>query len=102
MDVTWIPVPLGQGDISLMEIATFVYNSKGSVMINYCRTYLNIISIYDLLLLDQVEIHPDYMKGIRPPSRVSYIIWPPSRAYGPNSCLIILHRNYLLIQGIGF
>jgi hypothetical protein len=45
-------------------------------MINRCCTYLNIFTIHDLLLLDQVEIHPDYIRGIHFPSHISYIIWP--------------------------
>jgi hypothetical protein len=70
-----------------MEIATIVYNSKGSAMVNRCHTYLNIFSIHHLLLLDRVEIHPDYMRGIHPPSHILYIIWlqyprPPKKYWG--------------------
>lgn len=39
--------------------------------------YLNRISICDLLLLDNSAIHPSYLSGHRPPSRISSITWPP-------------------------
>lgn len=40
LETTWLPSSLGHNDIPLMEIATNVYNTTGSAMINWCRLYL--------------------------------------------------------------
>jgi len=50
---TWLPAPLAKIDIALMNIATTVYNKKRSMIINWC-------SLYDLLVLDQLMIHPAF------------------------------------------
>jgi len=52
-NIIWTPPPLAKGDTPIMEIATKVYDKKGSLMINRCRMFLNIISLFDLLLWDR-------------------------------------------------
>lgn len=74
--ITWSPIPMNSNEPSLMEIAVQVYNKKGSAIINRCRIYLQVVSICDLLLFDQVAFHPDYIRGERPRSRSSPILWP--------------------------
>jgi hypothetical protein len=59
-----------------MDLATSIYDKKGSTVINRCRIYLQIISICDLLLFDTLSIHPDFLNGTHPPSRISHILWP--------------------------
>jgi hypothetical protein len=59
-----------------MTIAVSKYNKKGSYIINKCQIYLQVISDIDLLIFEMAEIHPSYMKGTIPPSRVSSILWP--------------------------
>ena len=73
---TWIPHSLGTNDTPLMEVATTVYNPKGSAMINPCRLYLHVISLYDILTYDLQGIHPSYKQGERPPVRHLTIHWP--------------------------
>jgi len=75
-NVTWVPAPLHPCDFSIMDLATSIYDKKGSTIINQCRIYLQIISICDLLLFDTMPIHPDFLNGARPPSRISHILWP--------------------------
>jgi hypothetical protein len=75
-DITWIPQPLGTNDIALMEIVTSKYDKKGSLMINRCRLYLRIISLYELLLFDCPKIHESYREGTRPPSTDPTFLWP--------------------------
>jgi len=75
-NATWIPDPLHPCDLSIMDLATSIYDKKGSTIINRCRIYLQIISICDLLLFDSTSIHPDFLNGNRPPSRTSNILWP--------------------------
>jgi hypothetical protein len=71
--ITWTPCPLSPNDLSIMSVATTVYNKKGSAMINKCRLYLRVISLCDLLIHDKPILHPDYLIGERPPSRHSCI-----------------------------
>ncbi len=75
--ITWLPTPLKSTDPSLMEIAVRMYNKKGSAIINRCRIYLQLVSLYDLLLFHKVAFHPDYIQGECPRSRSSPILWPP-------------------------
>jgi len=74
---TWTPNPLTPEDIPIMELAVEHYNKKGSSMINCCRVYLQVISIFDLLLFEKNEIHPAYLVGLQPDSCTSTILWPP-------------------------
>jgi hypothetical protein len=74
--VSWVPDPITSFDKSLMNIAVSKYNKKGSYIINKCRIYLQVLSVMDLLIFGTVEVHPSYMKGTIPPSRVSLILWP--------------------------
>jgi hypothetical protein len=73
---TWIPHPLFCGDTSMMELATRVYNTRGSSMINRCRIFLQTTSVGNLLLYPSHEIHPSYVVGNIPPSRASILLWP--------------------------
>jgi hypothetical protein len=66
--MNWLPSSLGDADTPLMDIATSVYNMKGSAMINHCRLFLQVISLYDLLKYDLSGIHPLYFQGEIPPS----------------------------------
>jgi hypothetical protein len=75
-DVTWTPSPLSSSDLSIMEMATQKYNKKGSAMINRCRLYLRIISIFELLTFDLSSIHPSYKTNEVPPSHSPNIHWP--------------------------
>jgi hypothetical protein len=45
-------------------------------MINRCRIYLQVISILDLLLYGTTTVHPSYVHGDPPPSRIPKITWP--------------------------
>jgi hypothetical protein len=65
----WVSHSIYEGDTSLMEIATTIYNKKGSLMINRCRMYLYIISLFKLLQFSHNDIHPAFFEGHRPPSR---------------------------------
>jgi hypothetical protein len=82
---TWTPSAVGVGDIPIMELAIQVYNSRGTIMINRCRLYLNVISIYDLLVYGGSKIHPSFLQREYPPSRHSTISWPsypcPPKSY---------------------
>jgi len=75
--ITWTPSPLCPGDKSIIEIAGQKYNKRGSARINRCRQFLQIISVVDLLIPFTNSIHPSYLEGYIPASRVSNIIWPP-------------------------
>ena len=45
-------------------------------MLNRCRMYLQLISLYDLLIYNTTEIHPAYLTGHIPTSRRSPMLWP--------------------------
>jgi hypothetical protein len=75
INIAWTPSPLGVGDSALMEIATQHYQCKDSMMINRCRLYLQIFSIYDIITSDGKAIHPKIMRGERITSRTSTIFW---------------------------
>jgi hypothetical protein len=75
-NTTWTPHPLFHGDIPIMELAAQTYNARGSLMINHCQMFLQIISFGDLLLFNSNEIHPSYIEGNIPPSRLSLLLWP--------------------------
>ena len=59
-----------------MEVAVRTYSKKGSKMINRCRIYLQIISVYDLLIYSTNKIHPAYKEREIPLSRSSKICRP--------------------------
>jgi hypothetical protein len=73
--MSWIPSSQGAYDVPIMKLATNVHNSKGSAMINSCHLYLNLLSIYDLLLYQKFTIHPSFPLGEYPPSQVP-LLWP--------------------------
>jgi hypothetical protein len=54
-----------------MGIAMKLYDTRGSNMMNKCRIYLKIISLFNLLLFDTDTIHPSYLQGKTLPSRIS-------------------------------
>jgi hypothetical protein len=41
-NITWVPTPLHTSDFSIMELATSIYDAKGSNIINQCRTFLQV------------------------------------------------------------
>jgi hypothetical protein len=59
-----------------MDLAISKYDKRGSSMINRCRLYLQVISIFDLLIFGKSDVHPLYLEGEIPPSRTSLILWP--------------------------
>jgi hypothetical protein len=73
---TWAPSPRHSMDIPIMEIATSKYDKTGSWIINKCRIYLQLISIFDLLIHNMTDIHPSYIQGGLPQLRLSSILWP--------------------------
>jgi hypothetical protein len=72
--ITWTPDPLSRVDISLMELAIVNCDKRGSLMLNRCSMYIQVISVLDLLIFGKSEIHPLYMEGEIPPSRTSIIL----------------------------
>jgi hypothetical protein len=76
-NITWGPSLIHPNDRSIMEIATSVYDKKGSAIINRCCIYLQLISMVDLLISNTQTIHPAYYEGVFAPSRHSDILWPP-------------------------
>ena len=85
-NIAWTPSPLGVGDYALMEIATQHYQRKDSMMINRCRLYLQIFSVYDIITYDGKAIYPEIMRGERVTSRTSTKFWvefpkPPKRYF---------------------
>jgi hypothetical protein len=75
--ITWLPQPLCVQDKAIMDIAVNHYNTKGSVCINRCRHFLQVIAVIDLLIPYTNDIQPSYLEGYPPLSRASYITWPP-------------------------
>jgi len=75
-EAMWTHQPQGTGDIPIIDLAIQVYNQKGANMINRCRFYLNLISIYDLYVYDGSRIHPSYIHREYPPSRIPLAQWP--------------------------
>jgi len=76
-NVTWAPSPLCSCDAALMEIAIKHNDNRGSAIINRCRQFLQVISVVNLLIPHTRTIHPSYIDGYPPSSRVSTILWPP-------------------------
>jgi hypothetical protein len=95
---TWIPHSLGTNDTPLMEVATTVYNPKGSAMINPCRLYLHVISLYDILTYDLQGIHPSYKQGERPPVRHLTIHWPNYPKHPKNYWKLWYHFLHIRLQ----
>jgi len=99
--IVWVPTPLHKHDIALMDIATSVFNKKGSTIINKCRAYLHLFSLFDLLMFNKPKIHAAYSGGDRPPSKSPFILWPdilrpPKKFWGLWSQFINLHVTPLL------
>lgn len=76
-NITLTPNPISLHNRSLMEIAVWIYDYKGSSIINRCHIYLQVISTLDLLIFGTQNIHPSYLTGEIPPSRESNILCPP-------------------------
>jgi len=72
----WCPLPITTNDLPIMEIAVKHFSKKGSKMINRFRLFLQIISVYDLLIYKTNRMHPAYIKGEIPISQNSTIAWP--------------------------
>jgi hypothetical protein len=84
-DAIWTPSPLGENDLPIITLAHQVYNKKGATIINRCRLYLNVISMYDFFIYDGSHIHPSFFQGEPPPSHRPLIHLPayprPPKAY---------------------
>jgi hypothetical protein len=69
-------------------------------MINKCRIFLKIISIYELLIFYFNKINPSYFQRVHPPSRLPTQLWPkipsPSKKYFPfTNITLLLTYTYL-------
>jgi hypothetical protein len=73
--IAWTPQLQGNSDHAIMDIAMKVYFKKMSSKINRCRLYLQVITLYDIVTYDGVQIHPNILMGIRPPSRQTIHHW---------------------------
>jgi hypothetical protein len=93
-DIMWQPIPFSPQDISIMELAISKYDAAHSNIINRCRIYLQIIFIYDLLLYGTSQIHPSYIEGTIPISRISLITWPSLPK--PPPCYWKIWKNFLM------
>jgi hypothetical protein len=76
-----------------MDIAVHHYNNHESTMINRCRLYLQVFSIYDIISYDGLSIHPNILAGERPPSRSSNKFWVEFRR--PPKKYISLWKTFL-------
>ncbi len=61
-DQTWTPQPQGPADFSIMEYATGKYDTQEIILLNRYCLYLQVLSLYDIMLLNLSEIHPDIQK----------------------------------------
>lgn len=89
---TWCPKPQGDGDFSLIEFASCIFTTTELNMINCYHIYLQVITLYDLILYDISAIHPEIEQALRVKSRQRAIFWvnfpnPPksTNPYGRHS-----------------
>jgi hypothetical protein len=81
----WTPQPQDPADLSIMEYATGKYDTHEIILLNRYHLYLQVISLYDIMLSNLSEIHPDIQKGECITTRESNIFWvnfpkPPKKA----------------------
>ncbi len=70
--------------MDLMSIATLHYFRNDAIIINRCRLFLQLFSIYDLVLYNKASIHPQIKRCERVTSRTPTNFWvdfkrPPKR-----------------------
>lgn len=92
---SWVPQLQGAQDIAIMEIATKNYNNHNCTIINRCRLYLKVLTLYDLLQYDG-SIHPNIKSGKRVETRISNYFWvefkrPPKKYFKLWSEFITTH-----------
>jgi hypothetical protein len=61
-ECAWHQHPMGKNDIALMPIAVQHYKKLATQMINRCRLYLQVFSLYDIITYTGQQIHPDILR----------------------------------------
>lgn len=78
-DCFWVPKPVREHDISIMEVAETMYSGTQLSQINMCRIALQVIFLSDIASVDGRRILLSYYKG-KPhieSGRRTRINWPP-------------------------
>jgi hypothetical protein len=86
-----------------MSIATIKCSKKDAIVINRCRLYLQLFSLYDLILYNQALIHPQLIRCERVTSRTSTKYWvnfkrPPRRYIETRQQFLAEHIEPILSQ----
>ncbi len=92
-EIAWSPIPQGFTDVAIMEIAIRHYNNEQSNMINRYRLYLQLFSVYDVIIYNKITIHPDILNGKRPESRQTLYFWAQFKR--PPKKYLELWRHFL-------
>ena len=72
----WIPQLQSTNDRYIMDVVTAESPRKLWGKINYCRRYLQVVTLADLFLHDASRIHPDIRRCRRPVGRLANYMWP--------------------------
>jgi hypothetical protein len=85
MSASWTPQLQGAHDISIMEYAIGKYNPNELFLINHFHIYLQVTSLYDILIYNTTAINLEIIQGSRISSHTTTIQCidapkPPSKA----------------------
>ena len=75
----WVPKPVREGDVCIMDVASTMYNGEKLRQLNMCRVALKVTFLSDIASVDGKRILLAYYQG-KPHSvsgRVSRLNWPP-------------------------
>ena len=75
-NIHWIPPLQSTGDKYIMDLVVDKMPRKQWCRLNYCRRFLQVVSVADLFLHDGSGIHPDLRQCRRPAGRLANYVWP--------------------------
>ncbi len=59
----WLPTLQGYGDIAIMEDVQRFYDRESCIKLNRCHLYFQVVTLYDLIVYDGSQVHPEYYSG---------------------------------------
>ena len=87
----WVPPLQTEHDKYIMDLVTSSFSKKNSIKINYCRRFLQVTTLSDLLLHDGSRLHPDVVRCQPIAGRKARYHWPVLPAL-PRSCVKVWKR----------
>lgn len=89
----WLPPLQTQNVRYIMELVVASFSKKNSIKINYCRPYLQVMTLSDLMLHDGSRLHPDVIRCKPIAGRNARYNWPVLPA--PTRCCVKAWKRFL-------